>query len=70
MRRQYSSKSNTCTESFDVNAAGISGKVIAQYPGRSAILPCASVAERRRDEVAEVSRGHSGFGDQAEGPNT
>jgi len=42
MRRQHSSKSNTCTESFDVNAAGISGKVSAQYPGRSAILPCAS----------------------------
>lgn len=70
MRRQLSSKSSTCTESFDVNAAGISGKVSAQYPGRSAILPCASVAERRRDEVAEVSRGHSRFGDQAEGPNT
>jgi hypothetical protein len=70
MRRQQSSKSNTCTESFDVNAAGISGKVSAQYPGRSAILPCASDAERRRDEVAEVSRGHSRSGDQAEGPNT
>jgi len=70
MRRQYSSKSNTCTESFDVDAAGISGKVSAQYPGRSAILPCASDAERRRDEMAEVSRGHSRSGDQAEGPNT
>jgi hypothetical protein len=57
-------------ESSDVDAAGISGKVSAHYPGRSAILPCASVAERRRDEVAEVSRGHSRLGDQAEGPNT
>jgi len=70
MRRQVSSKSNTCTESFDVYAAGISVKVSAQYPGRSAILPRASAVERRRDEVAEVSRGHSRLGDQAEGPNT
>jgi hypothetical protein len=69
MRRQHSSKSNTCTESFDVNAAGISGKVSAQYPGRSASLPCASEAERRRDEVAEVSRGHSRCGDRTEGLN-
>jgi hypothetical protein len=70
MRRQASSKSNTCTESFDVYAAGISGKVSAQYPGRSVILPCASAAERRRDEMTEVSRGHSRSGDQTEGPNT
>lgn len=70
MRRQASSKSNTCTESFDVYAAGISEKVGAQYPGRSAILPCASDAERRCEEVAEVSRGHSRSGDQAEGLNT
>jgi hypothetical protein len=59
MRRPISSKSNTCTESFDVDAAGISGKVGAQYPGRSVILPCASAAERRRNETTEVSRGHS-----------
>jgi hypothetical protein len=70
MRRQMSSKSNTCTESIDVDAAGISGKAGAQYPGRSVILPCASAAERQRDEVAEVSRRHSRSGDQAEGPNT
>jgi hypothetical protein len=70
MRGQMSLKSNTCTESFDVDAASISGKVGAQYPGRSVILPCARAAERRRDEVAEVSRGHSRPGDQAEGPNT
>jgi hypothetical protein len=69
MRRQRSSKSDTCTESFDVYAAGISGKVGAQYPGRSAILPCASDAERRRDGMAEVSRGHSRSGDRTEGPN-
>jgi hypothetical protein len=65
-----SSKSNTCTESFDVDAADISGKVSAQYPGRSVILPWASVAERRRDEMTEVSRGHSRSGDRTEGPNT
>ena len=35
MRRRISSKSSTCTESIDVNAAGISVKVSAQYPGRS-----------------------------------
>jgi hypothetical protein len=70
MRRQTVSKSNTCTESFDVYAAGISGKVSAQYPGRSVIPPCASDAERRRDGMAEVSRGHSRSGDQTEGPNT
>ena len=35
MRRQISSKSNTCTEGMDVDAAGISVKVGAHYPGRS-----------------------------------
>ena len=35
MRRQLSLKSGSCTESIDVNAAGISVKVSAQYPGRS-----------------------------------
>ena len=39
IRRPRSSKSNTCTESFDVYAADISGKVGAQYPGRSVALP-------------------------------
>ena len=69
MRRRISSKSDTCTESLDVDAAGISVKVSAQYPGRSVILPCASAVERRRDEMAEVSRGHSRSGDRTEGPN-
>lgn len=69
MRRQLSSKSDTCTENLDVYAADISGKVGAQYPGRSVILPCASVAERRCDERTEVSRGHSSSGDRNEGPN-
>ena len=46
MRRQISSKSNTCTESLDVDAAGISGKVSAHYPGRSvALLECYCLRE-------------------------
>jgi len=55
MRRRISSKSNTCTEGVHVDAAGIRVKVGAHYPGRSVILPSASGAERRRDEMAEVS---------------
>ena len=58
MRRQVSSKSDTCTEGMDVDVAGISVKVSAHYPGRSADLPSATVVERRRDGSAEVSRGH------------
>jgi hypothetical protein len=58
MRRRISSKSNTCTEGMGVYATGISVKVSAHYPGRSADLPCATVAERRRDGSTEVSRGH------------
>ena len=69
MRRQLSLKSDTCTESMDVDAAGISVKVGAHYPGRSACLLLATVVERRWDEQAEVSRGHSRFIDRTEGPN-
>ena len=36
MRRQVSSKSNTCTEGVGVDAAGISVKVGMDYPVRSA----------------------------------
>jgi hypothetical protein len=55
-----SSKSETCTESLYVYAADISVKVSAQYPGRSAtLLSELQWAERRLEEVAEVSRGHS-----------
>ena len=35
MRGRISSKSSTCTEGVAVDAAGISGKVGAHYPGRS-----------------------------------
>ena len=68
MRRQISSKSNTCTESCDVDAAGISVKVSAQYPGRSDF----AMSYRHREAtggVAEVSRGHSRSSDRTEGPN-
>ena len=69
MRRPISSKSNTCTEGMDVDAAGISVKVGAHYPGRSVDLPCATGVERWRDGSAEVSRGHSRSIDRTEGPN-
>jgi len=69
MRRHVSSKSDTCTESLNVDAAGISVKVRAQYPGRSVTLPRASGFERSCEGVAEVSRGHSSSDDQSEGPN-
>ena len=62
MRRRISSKSDTCTESLGVDAAGISVKVRAHYPGRSATLSRVvgtTAAERRGEEDAEVSRGHS-----------
>ncbi len=39
MRSQLSSKSDTCMESMDVNAAGISVKVSAHYPGRFHVMP-------------------------------
>ena len=39
MRGQLDSKSNTCTEGMEVDAAGISVKVVAHYPGRSERLP-------------------------------
>jgi hypothetical protein len=52
-------KSDTCTESLYVDAAGISVKVRAHYPGRSVSLSCTTGIERWREELAEVSRGHS-----------
>jgi len=59
MRRQLSLKSDTCTEDMDVDAAGISGKVGAHYPGRSVSLPRATDIERCWEGLAEVSRWHS-----------
>jgi hypothetical protein len=59
MRGQISSKSNTCTEREVVDAAGISVKVGAHYPGRSVSLPWATNIGRCWEGLAEVSRGHS-----------
>ena len=39
MRVQIDSKSYTCTEDMFVDAASISLKVVAHYPGRSDVLP-------------------------------
>jgi len=39
MRRPISSKTDACTEGLGVDAAGISVKVGAHYPGRSVDLP-------------------------------
>ena len=47
MKSPISPKSNACTEGMGVNAVGISVKVGAHYPGRSADLPCATASERR-----------------------
>ena len=54
---------------MDVNAAGISVKVDAPYPGRSVDLPCAISIERCWEGSTEVSRGHSRSIDRTEGPN-
>ena len=69
MRRPISSKSDTCTEGMGVDAAGISEKVSAHYPGRSVGLHSATVVERWRDGPTEVSRGHSRSIDWTEGLN-
>lgn len=69
MRRPISLKPDTCTEGMIVDAAGISGKVEAHYPGRSVYLPRATGVARRRDGWAEVSRRHSRSFDRTEGLN-
>ncbi len=73
MRRPISSKSNTCTESSDVDVTDISGKLDAHYPGRSVDgHQCigATPIERWAEASAEVSRRHSrSSGDQTEGRN-
>ncbi len=69
MRSPLSLKPNTCPESTDVDAAGISVKVGVSYPGRSVDLLCATASARGPDGSTEVSRGHSRSLDPAEGPN-
>jgi len=51
-------------EGVAVDAAGIWGEGHAHYLGRSVNLPCATGVERRRDGLAEVSRGHRSRSDQ------
>jgi len=48
----------TIQDGVAVDAAGIWDEGHAHYPGRSVNLPCATGVERRRDGLAEVSRGH------------
>jgi hypothetical protein len=57
-RRLYV-KPSTCTEGYGVYLTDISVKVSEQYPGRSGDLRIATNVERRREESAEVSSGHS-----------
>ncbi len=65
VRRPLSLKPEVCPEAAGVDAAGISVKAGASYPGRSAGKPTgASAVETRRDVPAEVSRGHSSPSDQ------
>lgn len=55
MRRPISLKSSTCTESIDVNAAGISVKVSAHYPGRSRRLLAQRILLRSSRKSGEKS---------------
>lgn len=60
IRGPLTSKSKVCPEDTYVEAAGISVKAGASYPGRSASVPTAAIeVERQREAQAEVSRGHS-----------
>ena len=52
-------------EGVAVDAAGIWDEGHAHYPGRSVNLPCATVAERRREGLTEVSRGHTSRSNQS-----
>jgi len=49
----------TIQDDVAVDAAGIWDEGHAHYPGRSVNLPCATDVERRREGLAEVSRGHT-----------
>jgi hypothetical protein len=60
MRGPISSKSRICTEGVNVIAAGISVKAGAHYPGRPVAVPArATIAARRSEAAAGVSRSHS-----------
>jgi hypothetical protein len=65
VRRRIPLKPKICTEGAYVDAAGISVKAGAQYPGRPEVMPARAMAAGRRLEVTSgVSRGHSSPNDQ------
>jgi hypothetical protein len=55
MRGPISSKSNTCTETPLVDAAGISVKVGAHYPGRPDYLPMRLFSSRGEEKGGQES---------------
>jgi hypothetical protein len=58
-------KPEICAEGVHVDAAGISAKAGAHYPGRPEVMPAGAMAAGRRQEVTSgVSRGHSSPNDQ------
>lgn len=60
VRGPISLKPKVCTGGAHVNAAGISGKAGAHYPGIPAVMPArATAAERWWEVTAGVSRDHS-----------
>jgi len=63
VRRPISSKPDTCTETADVDAAGISVKVARLTLGGLPACRSASGVVRRHDGLSEVSRGHSSAAD-------
>jgi hypothetical protein len=65
VRSPMSLKPEVCMEGVDVDAAGISVKAGAQYPGRPEVMPARAMAAGRWQEVTSgVSRGHSSPYDQ------
>ena len=68
-RRPRDPKPYSHPDRSGVDATGMWSEGHAPYPGRSISLPRASVVERRRARVMEVSRGHSSRGVCGEGPN-
>ena len=63
VRRPLSSKPGTCTETADVDAAGISVTVARLTLGDLSLCQSASRIKRCGDGVAEVSRGHTSGAD-------
>ena len=72
MRGPKDSKSDTCTEHAEVNAAGISVKVGAPYLGRSDSTPSmdGNPGREARLSCQKSAEGIVGQLDRTEGPNT